>query len=720
MKARAPQRVVLGASAMPKLALLAAIGLSAPTWAPHAHGAAAVKPNYENVNTARWRCRLCPFDTHAAVEGAWRVGGIAVKDSEPRFGRDTGLIEAGAYPAIGADYRYSDDRGRQAIFDATDLGLDARQAEFRARQFGRYDLVLRWREIPHHVAVDGRTPYRGRTALSLPADWVAAFNTGGMTRLEAASRPFDRATHRERKSGHLRLQPARGVRLGAAYSRETVRGTEETYGDIFYQAAGLPKPVDHRTDDLSGHAVFARQSFLLSAELRQSTFRNAYRSLTWQSAYLGRPDTFARRALAPDNDARSLSVVSRASIGRTRINTSLSWARMRQNEAFLPYTTNGDLALAPPSASGLDGRVQTFVGTLSAVSHLTDRLRLGFTRRQQNREHATPPFTLTPVLGDLFATAGRSNRNYGLSVEKTAIRLRYRLAPTVAVTAGARINHAERAPLEIDENRERSHWIELSARGLNGLRVALKATDSTRAASPFVSTTRNNPLTRRFYQAPREQRTWRADVDYQFAATAVSLGFDADYHANDYLESALGVLRDNDRGWGVEFGYAPNKQVALTAFLADRDNGSTTVGSFAFKTADWRYVTRDAARTSGATLALNSFPIDGLSITLTYSRSAARGRYETQTASLGPVGTSTEEAPFPTLVSNYRAFDLEARYRLRKRTSLLLRYYVEDYRATDWALDGVGQDSIASVIAFGRGAPAYSNSLVSIAIERRR
>ena len=100
-----------------------------------------------------------------------------------------------------------------------------------------------------------------------------------------------------------------------------------------------------------------------------------------------------------------------------------------------------------------------------------------------------------------------------------------------------------------------------------------------------------------------------------------------------------------------------------------------------------------------------------MTLTVTYSRSKGRGRYGTE---LGAVATG-----FPDLLSEHRAVDVRARYRMTRRTVLVLRYYLEDYGAADWAVDESGLATARNVLSFGRDMPDYGNGLFSISVETR-
>ena len=155
------------------------------------------------------------------------------------------------------------------------------------------------------------------------------------------------------------------------------------------------------------------------------------------------------------------SLHARATLGRTRFSTRLTWGRQRQDDVFLPYTTNTGLALDPLPRAGLDGRVDTFAGVARVVSQVTERLRFSLGRRERKRDNATPALTLTPVIGEAFATPSRKGRAYAWRKSGTDVSLRYRLAERTFVAFGSRMRERDRSPLEIASNKERAVWVDL-------------------------------------------------------------------------------------------------------------------------------------------------------------------------------------------------------------------------------------------------------------------
>ncbi|MCY3813681.1 MAG: MtrB/PioB family decaheme-associated outer membrane protein [Gammaproteobacteria bacterium] len=684
----------------------AALAVLAATTVSPLHGA-VVEPNYDNVDTSRWRCRLCPFDLSTVRQGHWRVEALAVDDAHTRFGRDNGLDRAGVRGNGDASLAYGNAEGRHLAIDAVDLGLDSRQARFRTGYNGRYDVLVQWREVPRIVAADGRTPYSGDTMLELPETW----GDREPQNATAASAQFPYATHRRQARARLSFEPAPAVRLRASYARETKTGTTETFADRFYQATGLPKPIDHASEEIRGQAVFTSQPWVVGAELRRSRFRNANAALVWENAFSPRGDPTGRIALAPDNDADTATLTSRTGFGRTRLSARLTWGRHRQDDAFLPYTTNGGLGLEALPAPSLGGHARTFAGAVSLASRLTRRLRLSLTHRQHERDNRSPVLMLSPVLGDLIVTPPRPSRSYGLRRQTTEARLRHRIGPRLSVALGGRSTEAERTRLEIARNRENGAWVDLLAHGPGGLALSLKASQASRDASPFRTVSRNNPLTRRYYQAARDQRAWRARVDYRVPASQVALGAEAEVRATDYPSSELGLTRERDDGWGVDVSYAPAADIYLSAFLESRASDATTAGSQSHPPIDWYYDTFDRTRATGFVARANGVLHPGLDVELTYSQVDGRGRYATAFADAVQA--------FPELVSDHRSLKVEATYRWRRQTQVAVRWYWEDYASADWAFRGVTPDAIRNVLTFGRRPPTYTNAFLGVSLERR-
>ena len=675
---------------------------------------AAFAIDYSKAQTERWRCRLCPFEAASGQRMQVAAGVLAVSGSQPRFGRDSGLDSGGGHADVALDFQNREESGRVMQANGADLGLDSRQLRLGVRGPRLGTGALTWRETPRNTATDGRTPYVGGAALALPAEWVAAFDTGGMAEWEALAEPFDFSTHRRRLDAAWHFEPRPGWYVGTDYRRETKRGAEETAADFLFQATVLPKPVDFTTEELGAIASFGSGTYLVAVEARNATFDNAIPALDWQSAYQG-PASAGRKALSPDNSLRTLAWTGRATFGRTETHARLAWARGRQDEELLPSATSEAAPLLPTTS--LDGLIHGFTGSLRVVSRITSRLRLDFAHRQRERDNRSPIRSWTPVLGDVVPFPMRSNRAHGFDRRRTELRLRYRLPKGVRLTAGAstaglRRHASPGSRSEIARNEEDGLWLEAAGRW-RGLGMSLRATEAHRRASAFEAVTRNNPLTRRFHQAERLQQTWKGRLHGAVGDSGLTLGLYADVRKNDYPDSALGLLGDESRGWGADFSYAFGKRASLSGFYDAHRSASTAAGSVAFDVADWWTTTRDAANAHGLTFESHLLASERLHLSLAFVRSAGKGIYRTWTE----LSRTAAESAFPPLISNHRSLDITLRYRWNARFTVVLRHYSERYRAADWAHDGVAHDTIRNVLTTGRAMPRYANHFTGVSVE---
>lgn len=664
------------------------------------------QPNYSKVDTDRWRCRLCPFELASPRETTWRVGAIHVEDAQPRFGRDSGLDEAGVYGDLDVRHRHRRDNGRSTEVHARRLALDSRVLSAVVRG-NRTEVRLERRDLPRNISTDGVTPFTGDRSLTVPGDWVAAFDTAAMSRLGDGIR-LDRGTARRRTTVRIRVDPRPQWWLRADYSREVKSGTDETFADFLYQSTGLPKPVDFLTEELATSTGLEGQTFTLGVELRNSRFRNQNGSLEWQNPWRGAVER-GRKALAPDNDAHSLTLVSRKTLGaRIAAHATLTWSDARQDAAFEPYATTSRPTVGALPANSLDGRARSFTGTVNIVANPTDRLRLIARHRQAERANDTVQRTFTPVRGEAFATGAIPSRAFDVDRATTELGVVYRLLPRITAGAYSEAVGIRRHPAEIASNEERRHRIELSARGLRGIRVRLALAEAERDASEFRGMTNNNPLTRRYHQAARDQRAWRARVGYDIPNSGASLEVRAGCTRNAYTESALGLQHDRTCTKGGDIAYAPSSRLSLGAFYLVQEYDSATAGRVGSTGPVWRYETADGVDTAGFRLDVGALGDDRLDFSLDYVRSLGTGLYRTE--------LKGESLPFPDLVSNHSSVDVHARYRLREGNAVVLQLRHERYRGEDWALvDSL--HAVRNVLTFGNAPPHYTINVIGVSYE---
>lgn len=665
--------------------------------------------NYAKVDTSRWNCLLCTLDRATASHASFSAGALHSARGEARFGRDNGIDQAGGLLHLAGDYRVATERGVVLQASGRDLGLPAREARVEFRRSGRYGVAVRHRQLPRNVAADARTPFRLGEVLRLPADWARAFDTGGMTTLATALRPLALATERQRSEAALWFQPTAKTTLRADYFHESKTGVAQTSRDAFCQATALPQAVDQIAKGWRGGWRYEGEAGLLSAEYRNQRFENQVSALVWQNPYASGP-AILQSAAAPSNRAESARLLSRLRLGkRIVLNASFTAGETRQNAPFLRYSTNDRIGVSPIGAEGLDGRRRSRRHSVRVVSRLTGRLAVTLTRERSDRRDERTPLLLTPVLGDLVATPQRAAFGYAFRRERTELRARYRAPGGVRLTAGLGEWRFERSPAEVEANTERRVWLQARRDFPAGWRVSASAETARRDAAPFTLQSANNPLTRRFHQAARDETAWQAALRYDSLTSGFAAGVGASRRALDYPRSALGLRSDTSFGWHADLSYSGGRGSAH-AFHDVRRRRAVTLGQALFDRLDWRYDTGDRVTTSGARLHLPGLWHPALDVTLNFLRSRGLGAYATTFAG--------ERGAFPMLALSHRAVDVRLRYEFSAGLALTARVYEEAHRAADWAIDGIELANIRNVLTLGRSSAHYRNRVIAVSVER--
>ena len=669
--------------------------------------------NYGKVDTSRWRCLLCPFDSGAAQRGALAAGALHSARGEARFGRDNGVDRAGAFGRVNADYRVA--TGRGALFNAQARNLGLREWAIGAdyRQTGRFAVRAAYRQLPRNVAADGRSPFRAGETLTLPPTWVRAFSTGGMETLAASARPIDLATVRRRSDVALRYSLTTKATLTAAYFDERKTGAALGHRDALYQATALPLPIDHRATGWEAGWRHEGANGLVGINYRRSRLANDQTAWTWQNPFLGGPPLL-RSATPPSNSATSLRLVGRARLGRrTTLSVNAGRGLAWQRTPFLAYSTNANIALPPVAGIAgdhLDGARESRHGALTVTTRLTSRLAINLKHSRRDRRDTRAPRLLTPVLGDLFVAGEHVAHGYAFGRSHTEVSARYRAPKRLRLAVGGARTTRTRSPAEIARNDEQRLWLDASRQFGASWRASARVERRRRDAAPFQPHGTNNPLTRRHHQAARNETTWQAGVRYTSPTSGFSAGANATREAVRYPHSALGLGSEDASGWHLDVAYAAEK-VAAQAFFDSRTRRSTTAGSELFGSRPWRYDIGDRVVTSGARLQVTGLWHPAIDFTLHYARSHGAGAYST--------ALPDRRTAFPTLLSRHRAVDARLRYSFATNFAVSAQLYVERYAGADWAIDGIAQDSLRNVLALGHSSPRYHNRLLGLVVERR-
>ncbi len=327
-------------------------------------------------------------------------------------------------------------------------------------QYGKFKVQFRYEETPHIFSNTTRTLFTRvqpgvftvNPALRATLQATSAANTPFVSQAQVSTMDF--ITPRlKRKFGALQFSydPTADWNLFFLFSREKQVGLRPL-GFLFNSSpsasvsggfgAEAPEPIDYFTNVIKVGTEYGRKASGLQFSYLRSWFDNSITSLTIDNPYRT-TDCVAPTGcttatqgpatgvldLYPDNSADYLTVAGAADLGKYfRLMASISPGWLRQNDAFLPYTSN-TLRLAmtgPLPASSLNGEKQTLAMNYTFIASLMKKVQIKAAYRQYDYDNHTPILLFTPVQGDFGApnlVPGEDNERRATSFNKKTFEL---------------------------------------------------------------------------------------------------------------------------------------------------------------------------------------------------------------------------------------------------------------------------------------------------------
>ena len=681
------------------LHILGALGLlcSTSTWA---------------VDTSAWTCESCPYPK--GLSGTVEVGAGNVSDKSAKFGTTTGLERKGAYAVLGGSATWRDGDGLYADLEASDLGLDSRNLSLRGGREGLVALGLRYDEIPRYFGDGAQTPFLGvgGGTLTLPPGFAAP-GTNTMP-LAANLQPIDLGVVAKRLdlTGSWLGTDSLNLRMG--YRRDVRDGTRPLYASFLATAAQLPAPVDHVTDVLDLTAAYTAARWQASLSYQWSQFRNGTPALTWDNPFTAVVPGANRGqlALSPDNELQQI-IGSAAYQFAPSVRASADFAigRLTQNQSFLAPTLNANLTPGPLPAASLDGRVDTFNGSVRITAAPLDGLRLNASYARDVRDNRTArhayPYIETDIYGSL---PPRTNTPFSQWQDRLKLQADYRGPATLRLAGGAEYAQRERNYTEVVTTRETTVWARVSLQPVDMLGLSVKLAHADRDHSTYGTAVwfgaAENPLLRKYNLAARLRDSAGLRIDLTLSET-LSVGLSADYANDDYHRSVIGLTEARSGSVGADVAWAVSENTRLHAFAQGESMRSLQGGSQSVGLPDWSARSKDRFEVFGFGVKHAAIP-DKLDIGADLSSSRSRSDLDVQTVMTEPA--------FPRASTSLDRVKLYATYKIDDRISLTGNLWHEAYRAVDWRTDGLMPAALVNLLSLGAQTPRYKVDAVSVSL----
>jgi MtrB/PioB family decaheme-associated outer membrane protein len=710
-----------------KISLAVAAALLAAA-APHAQEAAAPAPapaaaapaETPAPDTSAWACSKCPFDK--GYTSTAELGAGYVDEASAKFGDYTGLDEDGAYLVAGAEGRAVYESGYRIDYSLDNLGLDSREASLEVGKQGAYEIGLSYDGVPHRIADTGETIYRGVGSedLRLPAGWVRAGSTAGMTALGSTLRQVDVGYDRDRYGLRGSYLLGDNWTFGVDYRRDERSGTRPRFGSFGSVTTELLRPVDDSTDRIDASVRYAGKNWFAQAGYYLSLYDTKAAAFRWDNAF-SRFGSFGgdvgQMALEPDNTYSefAVSVGWYGLPGNTSVTASGAMGQGEQDTGFTPYTINPVPTLDPLPFSNLDGDVSVTRVDLAVASQPMSRLRLRGAVAYDERDNDSRQGLFTSAIHtDLFPIAeDRTNAVYGYERTRLYGSADYAVYDDLSIGVGGEWRKTDRTGTRVEVTSEEvlDGWGRAQYRPTGYLGFVVKGGAEEREPDRYDTSVAiangQNPLMRKYNQAYRYRSYGELLANVAVGSLPVTLGASVYYGDDSYLQSDLGLDSGLDRRYGVDVNWAVSEKLS-TYFSAGREKIDARMNnSSAFSWPDWRGIVRDDFETYGAGATAQVAEKFRLNLDFTYANGDTRTRVSGAAA-----------GSFPTVTSEMSSFKAGLTYAFNARTDIVGTYWYETLSTRDWAYSA-SPTPLPTILALGIDPYDYDVNVFTLSMRYR-
>lgn len=659
-----------------------------------------------------WKCKFCP-----SIDGWYGDLSFGLGYSDQynlAFANYRGLDDNGLFLSLNGELHYRNDKGIYFNLYAHDLGLESRQIKINTGKQGKYKYRLGWNEISKYRGFDSRTPFLGvgTETLTLPSNWQPGNNTTDLTQLENSLSNTDLKTHRKILDVGFEINFESNWQYQIDYQNQKKQGTRPYGGGLFiFNSSIFPAPVDFNTDQIDMRLSYSGKRSHIQFSALGSWFKNHNNSITWQNPFETQDSTQTlRSSLEPDNNFYQLSMNGTFLISpKVRASGQVTIGRIKQDEAFLPYSINLDFSDRQLPRLSLDGRLDTSTFNLSGKisARVNNKLTLTSRIKINERDNKTPVDLYSPITTDLASLGNRRNRPYSYKKKKYSLDMRYRAHRNIRFNAGIKYKDTDRTLQHIENSKEDIYWGEIKLFPTDYAQIRLKVENSDRDVSDYLQTDDggpiDHPLLRKFNQADRNRENSQIQIDIN---PSEKLGINLSYYyAQDkYRESPIGLQDSDDSSYTLDINYAIADKINLSAFYGKNDINARLTNAITESEPIWTGETNDEITTKG--FGLNSQINLNSQMGLNFIKSNSIGLISVQ--------TDLNEAPFTPLLTDLKNTTLFFEYQVNKRWGYRINAEHESYNSTDWGIDGIATDGLADVLLLGTQSPNYDAWIVRL------
>lgn len=656
---------------------------------------ASAWPDPPTTDTSAWKCAQCPF--LQGYESDAEAGALVASGANATYGRYTGIDHSGTYVDATASGQARSENGSYASYDLEQLGLPSREGYVEGGREGRYDVRLSYDGQPTRLYDTAVTPFRGDGAsLTLPASWVAAGSTGGMSALGSSLAPVDIGYDRRTVALLGRFFASPTWTIFGEFRRQEKEGTGLTSASFLTEAVQLPQPIDYVTDSFEAGAAWSGRRASFRLMYSGSWFEDNSDSLTFANPYLPLVggSTEGRLALPPNNTLQQLAATGNVQLPwfATTLNYTASLGTLKQNAGFLPVSTLPGSTV--PVSGSLDGDVHLSHYAFGIASRPLPKLSLRGNAAYDGRDDQTTPIAVTYTVTDTFPGGTAVTPRYGEDRVRLDGGADYDLARWVRIGVGGKFDDSHYSPGQVVRNTQNTEsWGRGTLTPIAALSVTLKIGNALRKASPFNSAAlppEENPLVRAFDYAPRD-RVFSTLTASWAATPTLTWSVEGSIAKDDYRSSPLGLQNSHEQRASTMLTFTPRDTLSVYINAGYQRLSTLQNGYTGVLTPPW--LAADIEHYWNMALGGRWVPQERWILSADYLLAPS---YEDTDSTLGGL-----QQAFPQSWTKLDSARLKVTYRWTKALQVNFSFTHETYNSSDWALNGVGPSTIPNLLALG-------------------
>jgi len=429
-------------------------------------------------------------------------------------------------------------------------------------RWNRFKIQFRYDEIPHIYSNTARTLYT-QTA---PGVWTIPLLTRATLQTNSTSTSLPSIIQTQLVPGMNFITPAIERRAGtvllaydltpewdllASFSREHETG-DRPLGVIFNSTPSasltsgygveVPESIDYFTNTVKVMAEHGERRWGVQVGYLGSFFQNDIGALVFDNPFrttdcvaptgctsANQGPATGQVDLYPDNQAHYVNFAGSAGVMKhLRVLASINAGWLRQDDAFLPYTSNSILeaSTGPLPASSLKGEKQTLAMNYKLIESLGKKFDIKASYRQYDYNNNTPVLSLTPVEGDIAAANLASpveNTPFGYNKKDVEVTGNWYFAKKSSMKVGYEGEIMDRSHRDVEHSTENGLVSAIDATLRKNLSFRASYRYSTRNPEQYVDEdaltvsggiTDDEIFNRRFDESARTRNRGDADLEY--------------------------------------------------------------------------------------------------------------------------------------------------------------------------------------------------------------